>query len=84
MTHEIHNSREARKEKALKPEGGDMACPVCGEVNPEEATGSLGIGFYHDEHLTDDELEYAQEREDSEEDKFDRAEFREVAESYEF
>jgi len=84
----IHETREARIEKGLKTEIIDgeahFRCRVCDELSPEKTVGSLGIGHYHVEHLSDEEHEYAKERQDNEEGSFDRMEFREVAERTEF
>ena len=85
---DIRHTSEARIEKGLKTEIVDgearFRCPVCDELSPEETVGSLGIRHYHVEHLSDEEYEYAKERQDSEEETLDRMEFEEVAEKMDF
>lgn len=76
---DIRKTTEAREAKAAEMVGDDLdkfACPVCNEhipIGSESVVGSLGIGWYHVDHLSEDELDYARKMEADEEQDFERA-----------
>lgn len=78
---DIRETVEARREKAAvmvhEDDYGGYECAACGKRFPlgsDEIVFALGVGGYHVEHLSEAEIEYVQERSESDEQQLDALE----------